>query len=199
VWDVVTGEYGKPTEASEKAPSSEGIMAKRAIRMWNDADPVALLTIERNCEEDIQARNGNCSTASEVVWLAQAALSVEPSEAYQELQKAYKGKTTTEYGALVDSFVSMSYDNRKGSIDEYIASYKQIWNTFAGIISRVNLTDDDGFGEGLKNFAKSDSAKTEILLRSFLPFYPNTIENIKSKEPTDDDTIRKLCEYIPMR
>jgi len=93
----------------------------------------------------------------------------------------------------------MSYDDRKGSIDEYIASYERTWNTFAGIISRVNLTDDDGFGEGLKNFAKSDLAKTEFLLRSFPPFYSNTIENIKSKEPTYDDAVRKLREYIPMR
>jgi len=28
-------------------------MAKRRIRMWKDADAIALLTIEKNCEEDI--------------------------------------------------------------------------------------------------------------------------------------------------
>lgn len=64
--------------------------------MWKDAGTVALLTIEKNCEEDVQAKIGNCSTTI---------------EAYNTLQKAYEGKTTAEFGSLVDSFVSITYDN----------------------------------------------------------------------------------------
>jgi len=67
------------------------------------------------------------------------------------------------------------------------------------MIARVELDKDDRFGKGLKNFSESDKAKTEFLLRSFPAFYPNTIENIKSKEPTYDDAVRKLREYIPAR
>jgi len=53
VWDVVTGAYAKPSMAMEKAPSTEGTTAKRAVRIWKDADAIALLTIEKNCEEDV--------------------------------------------------------------------------------------------------------------------------------------------------
>jgi len=150
--------------------------------MWKDTDAVGLLTIEKNCTEDLQARIGNCDTAA---------------DAYQELKKAFEGKTTTEFGALLDSFVSVQFDDRKTLVAEYIAHYARIWNTFAGIISRVELDKDDGFGKGLKNFAGSDKAKTEFLLRSFPAFYANTIENIKSKEPTYDNAVRKLKKYMP--
>jgi len=101
--------------------------------------------------------------------------------------------------ALVDSFASIPFDDRKGTIDDHIASYDRTWNTFAAIISRADLKEDDGFGEGLRCFAKSDAAKTEFLLRSFPPLYSNTIENIKAKLPSYDDAVRKLREYIPMR
>lgn len=131
--------------------------------MWKDADAIALLTIEKNSEEDIQARIRNCLSSA---------------DAYKELIKAYEGKTTTEFEALVDSFSSILYDDRKASVEEHISQYERVWNTFAGIISRVDLTNDDGFGKGLKEFAGSDKAKTEFLLRSFPPFYANTIENI---------------------
>jgi len=184
VWDVVTGDYPRPRMLEERVPTAAGTQNRRTIRMWKDADAVALLTIEKNCTEDIQARIGNCETSA---------------SAYQELQKAFEGKTTTEFGALVDSFASIQFDDRKSSITEHIANYERIWNTFAGIISRVDLASDDGFGIGLKYFASSDMAKTEFLLRSFPAFYANTIENIKSKEPSYDDAVRKLREYVPAR
>ena len=184
VWDVVTEKYQKPSETSGKASSSEGEAAERAMRMWKDADAVALLTIEKNSEEDVQASIGNCLTSA---------------EAYKELKKAYEGKTTTEFGALVDSFSSILYDDRKASVDEHILQYERTWNTFAGISSRVDLTNDDGFGKGPKEFAGSDKAKTEFLLRSFPPFYANTIDNIKFKDPAYDDAVRRLKEYVPAR
>jgi hypothetical protein len=67
------------------------------------------------------------------------------------------------------------------------------WNTFVGIISRAGLTNDDGFGKGLKEFSKSDKAKEEFLLKSFPPYYSKTIENIRSKDNYGyDDAARKL-------
>jgi len=183
VWEVVTGGYPKPAALVEAAPTAAGEEKRKQIRLWKDTDAVALLTIEKNCTEDLQARIGNCDTAA---------------DAYQELKKAFEGKTTTEFGALLDSFVSVQFDDRKTSVAEYIAHYERIWNTFAGIILRVELDKDDGFGKGQKNFAGSDKAKTEFLLRSFPAFYANTIENIKSKEPTYDDAVRKLKEYVPV-
>lgn len=105
VWDVVMGEYPKPRAVEERAPTAAD---KRTIRMWKDADAVALLTIEKNCIEDIQARIGNCETSA---------------SAYQELQKAFEGKTTTEFGALVDSFASIQFDDRKSRIPTLIIRY----------------------------------------------------------------------------
>jgi len=79
--------------------------------MWKDADAVALLTMtmEKNCEEGVQARIGRCNTAM---------------EAYDELKKAYEEKTTAEFGALVDSFASMSCDDRKTTIEEHMTQYE---------------------------------------------------------------------------
>ena len=147
---MVTEEYPKPSEASGKATSTEGTSAKRAIRMWKDADAVALLTIEKNCEEDIQARIGNCLTAA---------------AAYKELKKAYEGRTTTEFYALLESLTSIPYNDRKTSINEHITSYERIWNSFVGVISRADLSKDNGFGKGLLEFSKSDTVKAEFLLK----------------------------------
>ena len=117
----------------------------------------------------------------------------------QWTKKAYDGKTTTAFGALPDSFRSISYDNQKAKVDDHITEYERIWNAFVGIISRVNFTQDDGFGEGLKAFTKSDKATTQFLLRSFLQLYANTIENVKSKDLAYNDAVRWLREYIPAR
>ena len=78
-------------------------------------------------------------------------------EAYDELKKAYEEKTTAEFGALVDSFASMSCDDRKTTIEEHMTQYEWTWNTFTAIISRADLKNDDEFGKGLQEFAKSDS------------------------------------------
>jgi hypothetical protein len=52
----------------------------------------------------------------------------------------------------------------------------------------------------LKEFSKSDKAKAESLLKSFPPYYSNTIENIRSKDNYGyDDVARKLKEYVPAR
>jgi hypothetical protein len=52
----------------------------------------------------------------------------------------------------------------------------------------------------LKEFSKSDKAKAEFLLKSFPPYYPNTIEDIRSKDNYGyDDVARKLKEYVPAR
>ena len=76
--------------------SSEGNTVKRAIRIWKDADAVALLTIENNCEEDIQRRIGNCLPAV---------------EAYKELKKAYEGITTTKFCAILESLTNIPFDD----------------------------------------------------------------------------------------
>ena len=185
VWDVITGEYAEPTTVkSEKSSTSIAEQAKKENKAWKNANAVALLTIRKNCEENVRQRIGSMGSAK---------------AAFDELKRAYEGKTTTEFGALLDSFTSISYADRKSTVDDHIVEYERIWNSFTGIISRVNLTTDDGFGEGLKAFAKSDRAKTEFLLRSFPPFYANTIENIKSKDPAYDDAVRRLREYVPAR
>lgn len=96
VWDVVTGRYAQPT--------SEATMT--TTQQWQDANAIALLTIRKNCENDVRARVGNISTAQ---------------AAYRELQKAYEGHTTTEFYALLDSISTIHFDDRKTAIEEHIA------------------------------------------------------------------------------
>jgi len=97
------------------------------------------------------------------------------------------------------SVTRMTFDDRKTNIRDHIAEYERAWNTFVGVIMRLDLTSDDGFCAALQSFTKSEKAKTEFLLDSLPPFYSNTVENIKSKDGNYDDTIRKLIEYVPMR
>jgi hypothetical protein len=173
VWDVVTGSYEKPTATTG-----------RELRSWKDANAVALLTMRKNCEDDVKARIGNLTSAK---------------DAYAELKKAYEGKTATEFYALLDSLTSISFDDRKSSIEEHVTNYERAWNRFVGVVSRADLTTDDGFGKGLREFASSDKAKAEFLLKSLPTVYANTIENVRAKDYGYDDVARKLKEYIPMR
>jgi len=121
--------------------------------------------------------------------------------AFEELKKAYEGKTATEFYSLLDSITSIPYDDRKNTIEEHISHFEAIWNRFVGVISRADLTaaQDDGFGEGLQKFAKSDRAKSEFLLKSLPAYYSNTVENIRAKDHGYDDVARKLREYVPAR
>jgi hypothetical protein len=54
-------------------------------------------------------------------------------------------------------------------------------------------------GERLQEFALSDKAKAEFLLKPLPTFYANTIENVRAKDYGYDDVARKRKEYIPMR
>jgi transposase InsO family protein len=186
VWDIVMGRYLQPEPEVIKSTAEEGKKVGKAIRAWKDGNSVALLTIRKNCEDEVRARIGNLTNAK---------------EAYEELKRAYEGRTTTEFYALLDSLTtSLVFDDRKTTVTEHITYYERTWNTFVGIISRADLTNDDGFGKGLKEFSKSDKAKAEFLLKSFPPFYSNTVENIRSKDKYGyDDIARKLKEYVPNR
>lgn len=158
----------------------------RKKRTWKDANAVALLTIRKNCEDDVQARIGSIGSAK---------------EAYEELKKAYEGKTSTEFYSLLNSISKIQFDDQTQTIEEYIAAFERTWNAFVGVIGRADLTAtrDDGFGEGLQKFAKSDRAKSEFLLISLLSYYSNTVENIQAKDHGYDDAARMLKEYIPQK
>jgi hypothetical protein len=181
VWDIVMGTYLRPSEASDKTNTTEATQANKAIREWKDANGVALLTMRKNCEDEARACIGNLTLAK---------------EAYNELKKAYEGKTATEFYALLDS-LTLVYDDRKSTIEKHITAYERIWNMFVGVMSRANLNSGDGFGRGLKEFSKSDKAKAESLLKSHPSFYANTVENIRAKDHEYGDVARKLKEYIP--
>jgi len=173
VWDVVTGSYAKPGETD-----------KKEYKQWREANVVALLTIKKNCDEEVRARIGSFR---------------EAKEAYDELKKAYEGKSVTELGALMKSVTRMHFDDRKTTIQDHIAEYGRAWNSFVAITTRLDLANDKGFGTGLQHIAKDELAKVEFLLDSLPPFYSNTVENIKSKDISYDDVIRKLIQYIPQR
>jgi hypothetical protein len=52
------------------------------------------------------------------------------------------------------------------------------------VITRADLVagNDDGFGEELQKFVKSDKAKAEFLLKSLPAFYANIVENVRAKD-----------------
>jgi hypothetical protein len=172
------GIYIQPAPAASKSRVGEAQISGKAIRAWKDANSIALLTIRKNCEDEVRARIGNLTNAK---------------EAYDELKRAYEGRTATEFYALLDSLTtSLTFDDRKIAVNELVTNYGRTWNTFVGIISQADLTNDDGFGKGLKEFSKSDKAKAEFLLKPFPPYYSNTIENIRSKDNYGYDVARKL-------
>jgi len=140
-WDLVTGEFTKPAQAAE-------------AKIWQKANDLTLLTILKNCEDNVRSRIGTCELAK---------------DAYDELKKAYEGKTAMEFYALLDSLTNIPFDDRKNTIDEHITHYEATRNRFVGVISRADLTaaGDDGFGAGLQKFAKSDRTKSEFLLNPF--------------------------------
>jgi hypothetical protein len=82
-----------PTAGSGKATPEQAKETKR----WKNANTIALLTIRKNCSNDVRARIETIATAK---------------EAFDELKSAYETKTTTEYHALLSS-LSMIYDDRK--------------------------------------------------------------------------------------
>jgi len=93
----------------------------------------------------------------------------------------------------------MHFDDIEISIQDHIAEYGRAWNSFVAITAHLDLTNDKGFGTALQNMVKDERAKIEFLLDSLLPFYSNTVENIKSKYMSYDNVIRKLIQYIPQR
>jgi len=159
-WDIITGDYTKPTSATKK---------------WAKANDFILLTILKNCAENVRSRIGTFELAK---------------VAFEELKKAYEGKTAAEFYSLLDNITSIPYDEQKNTIEEHISHFEATWNRFA----RADLTaaKDNGFGEGLQKFAKSDRAKSEFLLKSLPAYYSNTVENIRVKDHGYDDVARKL-------
>jgi len=152
VWDLITGDFRKPTQAAEG-------------KIWQKANDLTLLTILKNCKDNVRSRIGTYELAK---------------DAYDELKKVYESKTATEFYALLNSLTNIAFDDRKATIEEHITHYEAIWNRFVGVISRANLitAEDNGFGAGLQKFAKSDRAKAEFLLKSLPAYYSNTVENI---------------------
>jgi len=167
-WDIVEGTYRKP-------PTN--------VQEWQDGNNYILLIILKNCEAQVRSRIGTFEKAK---------------DAWNELKKAYEGRTITKFHALLDSLY-LYFDDRQTNIADYIATYEKTWNTFTGIINKADLTKDIGFGRGLLHFSKCDQAKTEFLFKSLPPYYSNTMENIRAKDYSYDDAARKLREYITAR
>jgi len=51
-------------------------------------------------------------------------------EVFEELQRAYEGKTATEFYSLLDSITNIPYGNRKSTIEEHISHFEATWNRF---------------------------------------------------------------------
>lgn len=98
----------------------------------------------------------------------------------------------TEFWALYASILNYYFDDRKTTIVEYISTYKKSWNNFTGIIGRADLINDNRFSKELKEISKSGKDKTEFLLRLLFLYDLNTVENIRLREHSYDNTTRKL-------
>jgi len=68
---------------------------------WDDGNDFILITIRKNREANARSRIGTHELAK---------------NAYDELKKAYEGKTTAEFHALLDSLTNISFDDRKSTI-----------------------------------------------------------------------------------
>jgi len=68
-----------------------------------------LLTILKNCEDNIRSRIGIYELAK---------------DAYDELKKTYKSKIAIEFYALLDSLTNIAFNDRKGTIEQHITHYK---------------------------------------------------------------------------
>ena len=98
----------------------------------------ALPTMQKNCEDNARAGIGGKQMAKEA---------------------SYGGETATKFYALLGSFTSIHFNDRKTTMT-------------AGTV--------DEFGEGLRDFAKSNRGKTEPLLILPPTYYPNTVENMRA-------------------
>ena len=92
VWDIILGEYQRPTVPMEKASDEAASKAKKEVRAWKDANNIGLLTIQKNCEDNILAKVGNETSAE---------------GAYDKLKKAYEGKMIIKFYAFLDSLLMM--------------------------------------------------------------------------------------------
>jgi len=95
--------------------------------------------------------------------------------------------------------IRMTFDDCKSTIQDHIAEYGRAWNSLVAITARLDLTNDKGFGTALQYMAKDELVKVEFLLDSLPPYYSNTVENIKSKNVSYNDVVRKLIQYAPLR
>jgi hypothetical protein len=190
IWNIVNSEYPKPVQPvvvssslkTDPDPIQPGPADfKKELRIWDKGNDFASQAITSNCTGHIPARIGTLETAA---------------EAYKKLQKIFEGKTVMELWALQASITNHHFDDRKTTISEHITAYERSWNTFTATINRTDLTNDDGYGIGLKAISGSDKAKTDYLLCSLPSFYANTVENIRSCQHKYDDVVVDLQEFV---
>jgi ATP phosphoribosyltransferase regulatory subunit HisZ len=55
--------------------------------------------------------------------------------AYDELKRAYEGRTATGFYALLDSLTTLTFDDRKITVNEHVTNYEMTWDTFVGVLS----------------------------------------------------------------
>ena len=174
VWEIIEGVYKRPVELikGKKEPEESTAVPTvstldKEVDNWDDANDLALLTIQENCEEDVRSQIGTYELAA---------------EAYEELRKAFEWKTATQYFALLASINNYPFDDSTASIEEHVTGFEKRWNTFTAIINRADIKAEDYFGQALQLLAKSPIVKAEFLLQTLPAFYSNMVENIRSKD-----------------
>lgn len=112
-------------------------------------------------------------------------------EIYDKVRKIFERKIITDFWFLQTSIHNHHFNDGKTIMWEHIMVYKKSGNSFSALINIADLTNDNRFGKGLKELSKFDTTKSEFHNRLLLPFFSHTVENIRTKDHTDDDTTRK--------
>jgi hypothetical protein len=76
---------------------------------WEDGNSLVVLTIRKNCCDEVKSRFGVLDLASDI---------------WKELKKAFEGKTVTEYYTLLGSINSCPLVDRITTIGAHITEYK---------------------------------------------------------------------------
>jgi hypothetical protein len=75
-----------------------------------DGNALAILTIRKNCSEDVKSRFGVLESASDI---------------WEELKRAFERKTVTEYYSLLASINNYPSDDRTTTLNTYITEYER--------------------------------------------------------------------------
>lgn len=119
-------------------------------------------------------------------------------QGYKELKAKYEGKTGTNLGAIIANVIRLTFDDRKGTIEDHVGEFQKRCGFMIATLSPGFTDKTKESRETLAKLACGDQAKAEFLLISLPPFYSNLVENFPAQEGyTYGDVSRQIKVYVP--